>query len=90
MAEYKKRRSRRKSRVGVQREFFVYDGVRYLGRFTFDDKTRKGKAFDPDRKLIGKFQGYQAGAAAVSAAYKAKQPGGKRAAMGAAKPLELA
>ena len=66
MSRYTKRPARRKARLVGKHEYYLYDGTTYLGRFTFDDATGEGKAYDQNRKFIGTFSGYRAGAAAVS------------------------
>ena len=66
MLSYTKRPAHRKVRLVGKHEYYLYDGTTYLGRFTFDDATGKGKAYDRNRNLIGTFSGYTASAAAVS------------------------
>jgi hypothetical protein len=48
-----------------RREYYVYDGTLYRGRFVLDEKTREARVFDSLGKSIGKFVGFKAAAAAI-------------------------
>ena len=51
-----------------RREYFVYDGTEYVGRFLLNEKTRKAKVFNNKGKSIGEFLGFKAAVAAIEPA----------------------
>ena len=66
-----------------RREIFVYDGRACIGRFVFDEKTGDAKAFNGDRKTLGKCLGFKAAARAISEAHMAAKGRGTGGASGA-------
>jgi hypothetical protein len=73
----KARKSGGNGRKKDRREYFVYHGTGYVGRFLLNEKTRKAKAFNSKGKLIGEFFGFKAAVAAFGPA--APQPKRKAA-----------